>query len=182
MVLSASPLDGEVLPLVELEPDPTVERVGRAARYRTEVRQFSTPDGLSHLIAGRGLAGRLEAAIEVDAALWNTGRGHELACRPHDHRQRAHLHADRSRQRRIAAGHPGCRFQADRIGGVVPAPLTGWGLSIVARRHMGTSLSFAGSMGPPTASNGTPESIWVSWGLVRLNLRGGGLSSRSAGA
>lgn len=78
VVLAAPPLDGDVPPLVELEPDTGVERVGRALRYRRGVRQFTTADGLSHLIVGRGLAGRLEASIEVHPDRWNIGVGRDL--------------------------------------------------------------------------------------------------------
>lgn len=58
------------LPLREIT-DPVHPRVARALRRRDEVRVWAADGGL--LVLGRGLAGRWEAAIEVDAPV---GAGH----------------------------------------------------------------------------------------------------------
>jgi GNAT superfamily N-acetyltransferase len=52
-------------------------RVDRAHRYRRDVRSWSTPGGV--LVVGRGLAGRWEAAFEVDPAARGQGIGRTLA-------------------------------------------------------------------------------------------------------
>jgi GNAT superfamily N-acetyltransferase len=52
-------------------------RVRRARRYRPEVRIWTTDGGV--LVVGRGLAGRWEAAIEVDPAYRGRGLGRTLA-------------------------------------------------------------------------------------------------------
>lgn len=52
-------------------------RVRRAQRYRPEVHIWTTDGGV--LLVGRGLAGRWEAAIEVDPAHQGRGLGRRLA-------------------------------------------------------------------------------------------------------
>jgi GNAT superfamily N-acetyltransferase len=52
-------------------------RVVRALRYRDDVRAWQAPGGV--LMLGRGVAGRLEVAIEVDPAHRGRGLGAELA-------------------------------------------------------------------------------------------------------
>ena len=52
-------------------------RVARAMRYRTEVRAWQAPGGV--VVVGRGVAGRWEAAIEVDPGGRGRGLGRELA-------------------------------------------------------------------------------------------------------
>jgi hypothetical protein len=52
-------------------------RVERALRYRTDVRVWTCEHGI--LIIGRGLAGRWETAIEVNAGSHNKGYGRALA-------------------------------------------------------------------------------------------------------
>jgi hypothetical protein len=52
-------------------------RVVRALRYRDEVRAWQAPGGV--LMLGRGVAGRLEVAIEVDPANRGRGLGTQLA-------------------------------------------------------------------------------------------------------
>jgi GNAT superfamily N-acetyltransferase len=52
-------------------------RAARALRYREDVRVWTTDGGV--LILGRGVAGRWEAAIEVDEAVRHRGLGRLLA-------------------------------------------------------------------------------------------------------
>ena len=52
-------------------------RVRRARRYRPEVRIWTVEGGV--LLVGRGLAGRWEAAVEVDPAYRGRGLGRSLA-------------------------------------------------------------------------------------------------------
>lgn len=52
-------------------------RVARALRYRDDVRVWATAGGV--VLVGRGVAGRWEAAIEVDPASRGHGLGRELA-------------------------------------------------------------------------------------------------------
>jgi hypothetical protein len=77
MVTLATGLDRS--PSVPLAPvaDSTHPRVQRAMRYRSDVTVWTTPGGV--LVLGRGLAGRLEAAIEVDPAVRGRGLGRALA-------------------------------------------------------------------------------------------------------
>ena len=51
-------------------------RVARAKLHRAEVRAWACPGGL--LVVGRGVAGRWEAAVEVDAAVRGFGLGRGL--------------------------------------------------------------------------------------------------------
>ncbi|MEQ4207188.1 GNAT family N-acetyltransferase [Actinopolymorpha sp. B17G11] len=77
MVTLATPLGGEPpLPLERLD-DADHPRVRRAHRYRDDVRVWSVEGGV--LILGRGLAGRWEAAFEVDPAHRGRGLGRALA-------------------------------------------------------------------------------------------------------
>lgn len=62
--------------LVELT-DSAHPRVRRAKKYRDDVRIWGTPGGV--LVIGRGVAGRWEAAIEVDADARGQGLGRRLA-------------------------------------------------------------------------------------------------------
>lgn len=57
----------------------THPRVGRAHRYRDEVRAWQTGDGMGHLVLGRGLAGRWEVSYEVEPAARGRGLGRALA-------------------------------------------------------------------------------------------------------
>jgi hypothetical protein len=68
-------------PRVELEPldDSNHPRVERSARYRTDVRAFGDPQGRAVVSIGRGLAGRLEVSIEIDAAAHGGGLGRTVA-------------------------------------------------------------------------------------------------------
>jgi hypothetical protein len=52
-------------------------RAARAHRYRSDVRIFTSPHGV--VVLGRGVAGRWEAAVEVDLAARDQGRGRTLA-------------------------------------------------------------------------------------------------------
>ncbi|MGX1881384.1 GNAT family N-acetyltransferase [Streptomyces sp. NPDC055287] len=73
----ADALPGE--PELELRAldDPEHPRVARAMRFRHDVRVWSADGGV--LILGRGVAGRWEAAIEVDDAARGRGLGRQLA-------------------------------------------------------------------------------------------------------
>jgi GNAT superfamily N-acetyltransferase len=79
-VLVAPGLDGT--PLLELEPRTDLERhhrVARASRYRRDLRVFASPGDGGLLVVGRGLAGRWEAAFEVDPERRGHGLGRALA-------------------------------------------------------------------------------------------------------
>lgn len=54
-------------------------RVDRARTYRRDVRAWTTTDGTGLLILGRGLAGRWEAAFEVEEGARGRGLGRALA-------------------------------------------------------------------------------------------------------
>ncbi|WP_374225177.1 GNAT family N-acetyltransferase [Streptomyces sp. ISL-98] len=62
--------------LLEIQ-DPDHPRVARAMKFRHDVRVWSADGGV--LILGRGIAGRWEAAIEVDEAVRGRGIGGRLA-------------------------------------------------------------------------------------------------------
>ncbi|GHA92526.1 GNAT family N-acetyltransferase [Streptomyces chryseus] len=66
-------------PEIELRAldDPEHPRVARAMRFRHEVRVWAADGGV--LILGRGVAGRWEAAIEVDEPARGRGLGRRLA-------------------------------------------------------------------------------------------------------
>lgn len=63
------------LPLAEIA-DREHPRVVRALRYRDDVRAWTVPGGV--LILGRGVAGRWEAALEVDPEARGQGLGRAL--------------------------------------------------------------------------------------------------------
>jgi GNAT superfamily N-acetyltransferase len=77
MVTLAEPAAGDAE--VELIPidDADHPRVRRAHRYRDDVRVWAVAGGV--LILGRGVAGRWEAAVEVDEESRNAGVGRRLA-------------------------------------------------------------------------------------------------------
>jgi GNAT superfamily N-acetyltransferase len=54
-------------------------RILRAHRYRSDVSAYAAEEGAGLLITGRGLAGRWEAAFEVEPAHRNRGLGRRLA-------------------------------------------------------------------------------------------------------
>ncbi|MET9345262.1 GNAT family N-acetyltransferase [Streptomyces termitum] len=64
------------LELREIE-DPDHPRVARALKHRDEVRVWAADGGV--LVLGRGVAGRWEAAVEVDEAVRHRGLGRALA-------------------------------------------------------------------------------------------------------
>lgn len=63
----------------EVDPDPGRGRVGRALRYRSNVRAWESADGNGLLVLGRGLAGRWEASFEVSLGARGRGLGRTLA-------------------------------------------------------------------------------------------------------
>jgi GNAT superfamily N-acetyltransferase len=77
MLCAASPLPGP--PAVSLTPEPDLAhpRMARALRYRDDVRAFRADGGV--VLIGRGVAGRWEAAIEVDPRRRGAGVGRALA-------------------------------------------------------------------------------------------------------
>ncbi|MFC9844762.1 GNAT family N-acetyltransferase [Streptomyces sp. NPDC060223] len=73
----AAPLPGDPpLALTEVA-DPEHHRVARALKHRDEVRVWAADGGV--VILGRGVAGRLEAAVEVDEGARHRGLGRALA-------------------------------------------------------------------------------------------------------
>ena len=79
VVLAAGGLGGT--PPLELVPavDPDRhQRVARALRYRRDLAVWTDPEGAGLLTVGRGLAGRLELAFEVDPARRGRGLGRLL--------------------------------------------------------------------------------------------------------
>jgi hypothetical protein len=77
MLACATALPGP--PPVELtaEADPAHPRVSRALRYRSDIRTWQVDGGI--LLLGRGIGGRWEVAVEVDAARRGRGLGRSLA-------------------------------------------------------------------------------------------------------
>jgi hypothetical protein len=73
---SADHADVELTPRDDLGAH---DRVVRAARHRTELRVFTDPDELGVLVIGRGLAGRMECAFEVEPSARHRGLGRRLA-------------------------------------------------------------------------------------------------------
>ncbi|WP_151483481.1 GNAT family N-acetyltransferase [Streptomyces albicerus] len=73
----ATPLSGPPsIGVTELD-DPDHPRVARARKRRDDVRVWAVDGGV--LVLGRGVAGRLEAAIEVDEGVRHRGLGRALA-------------------------------------------------------------------------------------------------------
>ena len=79
VLLTAEGLGGR--PPLELVPGPgpAHPRVGRAARYRTDLEVWTDPEGAGVLVCGRGLAGRRELAFEVAPERRGRGLGRRLA-------------------------------------------------------------------------------------------------------
>jgi hypothetical protein len=77
MLCTATPLPGPPpRRLTQATPDDH-PRIARAHQYRREVRAWNAGGGF--VILGRGVAGRWEAAIEVEPGLRDKGLGRELA-------------------------------------------------------------------------------------------------------
>lgn len=79
MVTYAPGLPGEPPLALERVDDDSHPRVRRAHVYRSDVSVWTLPDGAGVLILGRGLAGRWEAAFEVEPAHQGRGLGRLLA-------------------------------------------------------------------------------------------------------
>jgi GNAT superfamily N-acetyltransferase len=77
LLTCAPSLDGP--PPIDLVPEPesSHSRVRRALNYRDEVRAWRADGGI--VLLGRGVAGRLETAIEVDPQRRGHGLGRRLA-------------------------------------------------------------------------------------------------------
>jgi hypothetical protein len=77
MLCCATSLGGP--PPLDLEPQPesTHSRVLRALNYRDEVRTWRADGGI--VLIGRGVAGRLETAVEIDEVRRSQGLGRRLA-------------------------------------------------------------------------------------------------------
>jgi hypothetical protein len=73
----ANPLPGPPPIALTPEPDDSHPRIERALRYRDDVRAWSADGGV--VLLGRGVAGRLETAIEVDQNRRELGLGRALA-------------------------------------------------------------------------------------------------------
>ncbi|KUN17241.1 GCN5 family acetyltransferase [Streptomyces antibioticus] len=75
-LLVGPPLPGPApLPLTEIT-DPAHPRAARAHTHRDDVRMWAADGGV--VVLGRGVAGRLEVAVEVDEALRHRGLGRLL--------------------------------------------------------------------------------------------------------
>lgn len=79
MVTYAPALPGDPPLALERIDDDSHPRVRRAHVYRSDVSVWALPDGAGVLILGRGLAGRWEAAFEVEPAHQGRGLGRLLA-------------------------------------------------------------------------------------------------------
>ncbi|MER5768313.1 GNAT family N-acetyltransferase [Streptomyces sp. NPDC001985] len=77
LVTAATRLPGLPEPELREIEDPEHPRVARAMKHRDGVRVWAADGGL--LVLGRGLAGRWEAAIEVDEEARGRGLGRSLA-------------------------------------------------------------------------------------------------------
>jgi len=77
MLCVAKPLDGPPPAALTPEPDLSHPRIERALRYRDEVMAWRTDGGV--VLLGRGVAGRLETAVEVDDGRRERGLGRALA-------------------------------------------------------------------------------------------------------
>jgi len=77
MLVCAAALAGP--PPIELtaEADPAHPRITRALRYRDDIRTWQADGGV--LLLGRGVAGRWEVAVEIDAGRRGRGLGRSLA-------------------------------------------------------------------------------------------------------
>ena len=81
LVLAAPALAGSpasALAMQEVAADGGHPRVARSLRYRREVRAWEVADGAAVLIVARGLAGRWEAAFEVEPGERSRGLGRAL--------------------------------------------------------------------------------------------------------
>jgi GNAT superfamily N-acetyltransferase len=79
VLVAPSKVEAREVELVERDDAGDHPRVVRATAYRTDVRVFSEPAGAGVAILGRGLAGRLEVAVEVDDGARSRGLGRALA-------------------------------------------------------------------------------------------------------
>ena len=79
LVMAAPPSEDADLELIPRDDLSDHDRVRRAARYRRDLKVFTDGEDLGVLVIGRGLAGRLECAFEVEPAARHRGLGRRLA-------------------------------------------------------------------------------------------------------
>lgn len=77
LLAATDPVEGPEEPLGDA-PDTAHPRVERAKRYRPEVRILAPAEGGGVLVMGRGVAGRLEVALEVDPDRREDGLGRRM--------------------------------------------------------------------------------------------------------
>lgn len=77
MLCVAGPLPGPPAPGLTPEPGRDHPRIARALQYRDDVRAWRADGGV--VLLGRGVAGRWEAAVEVDPGRRDDGIGRALA-------------------------------------------------------------------------------------------------------
>ncbi len=112
-------------PPVELREidDPDHPRGARALKFRDEVRVWAADGGV--LILGRGVAGRWEAAIEVDEEVRHRGLGRALATAARHLTPGEVVWSQQSpRQRPQRADLPGGGVPAGGVGGPAGRPLS----------------------------------------------------------
>lgn len=79
LVMAAAPAESADLELTLRHDLWDHDRVRRAARHRRDLQVFTDAEELGVLVIGRGLAGRMECAFEVETAARHRGLGRRLA-------------------------------------------------------------------------------------------------------
>lgn len=136
------------LPARQMRDEQTHPRVRRAMRYRRDLTVWAADGGV--LVIGRGLAGRWEAAIEVDPAHRGKGLGRALAVAA-----RHLVPEDRPIWAQIAPGNA-ASLRAFLAAGYLPVGQEALLVAhrhMVAHRHTGTGISAA----DPTRPVASPQ-------------------------